>query len=116
MIESILKKLESSIEAAYMKKENFVDLTYTAFINCQQSIYELITGGKYAKPMWLTLSGAVPEEYELGSLRAQDKVFSQFHENIKDCKTQDTLYNVKLKFLNDFCDVIMKFDTKDTNL
>lgn len=110
IIDSILNRLQSSVEVAYLRKENFVDLIYTAFEDCQRSMYQLITGGKYARPSWLTLTDEKTEPHRV------DNICSQLQENMKTCKKQDSMQNAKLKFLNDFSEILTKFDTKDTNL
>lgn len=100
---------------AYMRKEHFVDLTYAAFVDCQQSMYELITGGKYSKPMWLTL---IDDSKNEPKTPIMENIYNQLHDNVKSSKNQDAaaINNLKVKFLNDFCEVLTKFDTKNTNL
>lgn len=113
IIDSILNKLQSSIEMAYLKIDRFVDLTHAAFLDCQQSMYELITGGKYARPMWITLMENPKNE---SKYFPSENVYSHLHESIKPSKKQDPVNNLKLKFLSDFCEILTKFDTKNTNL
>lgn len=106
-----MSKLQSSVEIAYTKNQHFVDLVYTAFLESQQSFYELITGKRFTLPVWITLNGDMVED--------PDDLFNKSHdpqESGKASKKPDELNNIKLKFLNDFCDVLVKFDTKDTNL
>lgn len=112
IIDSVLNKLQLSIEMAYLRKEHFVDLTHAAFLDCQQSMYELITGGKYARPMWITLMDDSKSESKAS---VAENIHCHLHDSIKPCKKQDPVNNLKLQFLSDFCEVLTKFDTKNTN-
>lgn len=124
-MDNIMRKLQSSVEVAYIKHQNFVDLLYTAFLDAQRSIYEFITCGKYAVPVWITLIGdsndggcAVDDDDVDNKADCQSLLYksSSLEKNKKTCSKKNTFNNAKLKFLNDFYDVLLKFDTKDTNL
>lgn len=102
VIDSIMSKLQSSVELAYVKNQNFVDLIYTGFTNAQDSLYDVITSSKQKVPTWIALRQSDVNDCDVVDSNPDN-----------DNRDNDSL---KRKFLNEFSDVLLKFDTKDTNL
>lgn len=114
LIDSMMSKLQSSVELAYIKTQNFVDLIYTAFLDTQQSIHDFITGGKYMVPLWIALIGDTSDIDDVDNI--SNKEVNLVGRNSKTNTKQDSVNSAKINFLNNFHDILVKFDTKDTNL
>ncbi|KAK6641852.1 hypothetical protein RUM44_013570 [Polyplax serrata] len=113
LIDSMMSKLQSSVELAYIKTQNFVDLIYTAFLDTQQSIHDFITGGKYMVPLWIALIGDTSDIDDVDNI--SNKEVNLVGRNSKTNTKQDSVNSAKINFLNNFHDILVKFDTKDTN-
>ncbi|XP_045626020.2 uncharacterized protein [Procambarus clarkii] len=88
VIESLMNKLQSSLDAAYLHRQSFVSSTHQAVTQLQQDIIDMVSGPRLCRPVWLGL---------LGKPSASDRQAL--------CST----------FVDTLASVLNTFDTKQTN-
>ncbi|CRK96354.1 CLUMA_CG009771, isoform A [Clunio marinus] len=72
LLESMLYRLRSSIESAYINRQNFVPLMIKTWHNASQWLVDLFSAPRLTSPMWLILSTSVKSPTVLVNTFIQD--------------------------------------------
>lgn len=92
LLESMAVRLHAAVERAYCRKDLFVSMMFDASCDIKQSVEDLLLGPHLPVPLWLgLLSTGAPH-------------------------TQAQHASIAAGFMQELCQMLEVYDTKDTNL